>query len=216
MDNKSLHRSGAEAPATPHDSALQDAVASLTCLSTKERRHLNSFSIEECDAGIRGLVDQIHNSYPHKSLHIADMVDKLTLLYQRKAELQAHESEMRLRQLQRANDQLICDNAELQEKIQLTQSQDPPTELTESQNQAPPPEEEEVMELTLSVDTSASSSTTSVRVHSQPTASLEREAALRCESEAVQSGGQSHPTRGDLEATQPELFDTNIQSGVLT
>ena len=195
---------------------MQDAVARLTCLSTEERRRLNSFSIEECDSGIRGLVNQIHNPDPHKSLHIPDIVEHLALLYQRKAELQAHESEMRLLQLQRVNDQLICDNAELQEKIQLTQSQDPPTQLTESHNQSPPPEEEECMELTVSVNLPAASSATSIRVESQPTASPEREAALRRELEAVPSAGQPHPNRGDLEATQSAVFDTNIHSGVTT
>ncbi|KAK5609265.1 hypothetical protein CRENBAI_013660 [Crenichthys baileyi] len=67
----------------------QEAIGSLILLSPEERKGLNDYSIEQCEARIQELLPVIKN--PPKDRRVADVLGQLTLLYQRRLMLEINQ-----------------------------------------------------------------------------------------------------------------------------
>ncbi len=100
MSGQNPSVSGASAPKEPCDPILQDAVAGLIRLSLEDRDHLNSYTIETCEEKLQELVSYVNDPTGKPQRTIPEVLGQIALLYQRKAELQAKESQERLAQLQ--------------------------------------------------------------------------------------------------------------------
>ncbi|MEQ2304859.1 hypothetical protein AMECASPLE_031680 [Ameca splendens] len=64
----------------------QEAIGSLILLSPEERKGLNDYDIEQCEARIQELLQVIRN--PPKDRRVADVLGQLSLLYQRRLMLE--------------------------------------------------------------------------------------------------------------------------------
>ncbi|MEQ2239853.1 hypothetical protein ILYODFUR_008888 [Ilyodon furcidens] len=64
----------------------QEAIGSLILLSPEERKGLNDYGIEQCEARIQELLQVIKN--PPKDRRVSDVLGQLTLLYQRRLMLE--------------------------------------------------------------------------------------------------------------------------------
>lgn len=94
---------GAEASNEP---ALQNVVAGLICLSLEERDYSNSCSVETCNRIIDELISYIKEPDGKSLCAKADILGEITLLYQRKFELQAKKIQEELFELQQENSRL--------------------------------------------------------------------------------------------------------------
>lgn len=94
---------GAEASNEP---ALQNVVAGLICLSLRERDYSNSCSVETCNRIIDELISYIKEPDGKSLCAKADILGEITLLYQRKFELQAKKIQEELFELQQENSRL--------------------------------------------------------------------------------------------------------------
>ncbi|MEQ2294045.1 hypothetical protein AMECASPLE_039793 [Ameca splendens] len=64
----------------------QEVIGSLIMLSPEERKGLNGYGIEQCEARIQELLQVIKN--PPKDRRVSDVLGQLTLLYQRRLMLE--------------------------------------------------------------------------------------------------------------------------------
>lgn len=99
MSNKGSHAPEAKSSEEAYDPELQNAVAGLMRLSTDELDDLNTYSVSLCNEKIRELIAYINNP-TGETRTIPQVLGQLTLLHDRKAELQAAEHSERLEALQ--------------------------------------------------------------------------------------------------------------------
>ena len=93
MSRQNPSVTGAGASYELDDTALQDVIVGLLCLSIKERGHLNSIDIEidisTCDEKIQELISYSNNSAGKLQFTQPEVLGQLTLCTQCKAKLQA-------------------------------------------------------------------------------------------------------------------------------
>ena len=116
MSRQSPHVAGAEAPQRPDDQDLQDVVTDFLNYSIKEQENLNRFSVSDCDYVLQGLVEYANHPARKPRLILPDLLGKMFLFHQRRAQLLAAEREAQLSQLQHSY------QAELEENRRLRQN----------------------------------------------------------------------------------------------
>lgn len=123
MSSHDSHVFGADAPQEPADPALQDAVAGLIHLSLEDRGNLNSYTASTCDEKLAELVAYINNPSGKPQRTITDVLGQITLLYQRKAQLEAAKHEEELASLQKGYLAMQQNNASLRRENQAAQTE---------------------------------------------------------------------------------------------
>ncbi|KAM3612667.1 uncharacterized protein V6R79_012474 [Siganus canaliculatus] len=112
MSSKDTHQGGAKAPLKADEPEMQQLVSQLISLSTADVDNLNQYSMDTCETRIQELLAYI-NQPAGEARTVPQVLGQLTLLYQRKAELQAQEHRVQLGLMQECVRQLEVDNSRL-------------------------------------------------------------------------------------------------------
>ncbi|MED6255791.1 hypothetical protein ATANTOWER_015100, partial [Ataeniobius toweri] len=117
----------------------QEVIGALILLSSEERKALNDYSIEQCEARIQELLQVIKN--PVKDRQVADVLGQLTLLYQRRVRLEVDQRFKRQFMLDdtiQTIDATRCELLEVEEKLEAVELRARRLEVAERSQDTPP------------------------------------------------------------------------------
>ncbi|MED6240838.1 hypothetical protein ATANTOWER_029090 [Ataeniobius toweri] len=122
MDKTSQTAAGAVSQEDSTEMQAQEAIGALILLSSEERKGLNDYSIEECEARIQELFLVIKN--PPKDRQVADVLGQFTLLYQQSVRLEVDQRfklQFKLNDTLQTAEATKCELLEVEEKLEAVE-----------------------------------------------------------------------------------------------
>ncbi|MEQ2296576.1 hypothetical protein AMECASPLE_026110 [Ameca splendens] len=143
MDKTSQAAVGAMSQEDSTGKEAQEAIGALILLSSEERKGLNDYSIEDCEARIQELLQVIKN--PLKDKQVADVLGQLTLLYQRRVRMEVDQCvnlQSMLNNTLQTAEATRCELLEVEEKLEAVELTARRLEVAERSQDTPPSPED--------------------------------------------------------------------------
>ncbi|KAK5623794.1 hypothetical protein CRENBAI_004994 [Crenichthys baileyi] len=142
MEQTSQAAAGAVSQEDSTGMQAQEAIGALILLSSEERKALNDYSIEQCEARIKEF-QFIKN--PPKDKQVADVLGQLTLLYLQRVRMEVDQHfklQFMLDDMLQTIDATRCELLQVEEKLEAVELRARRLEVAESsQNTSPSPED---------------------------------------------------------------------------